>query len=112
MIVREPRLPRIPPQLHHKNTTFCSRFCQNPQQKRANPSGKNYCNKVPSSGCVLASSGGITTAAATVSSASRSSSLTPALEGEERDGCYGECVAHGWLPPDLLLRRGGSALHR
>ena len=31
------------------------------------PRFKNYCSKVPSSGCVLASSGGITTAAATLS---------------------------------------------
>jgi hypothetical protein len=47
---------------HHKLTIkkprSAPRFCQNPQQKQGRTSPeKNYCNSVPASGWVLASSG-------------------------------------------------------
>lgn len=67
--------------LHHKLTTKTPRpaalFCENPSKNGHPPRLKNYCKSVPSSGCALASSGGITTAAATLSWSSRSSSFTP-----------------------------------
>src|SRR5262249_2774746 len=60
---------------------------------------KNYCNNVPFSCSVLDSSGGMTTAAATWSSESRSRSLTPEVErpAERTDLVSMRMILPNWL---------------
>jgi hypothetical protein len=40
--VKAPRLPRIPPQIHHQNTTFCRAFLPKPPAK----TGKHHTKKL------------------------------------------------------------------
>jgi hypothetical protein len=54
MTINLPAFTSNPPQIHHQKTTFCTRFCQNPQQKRVKPPPKKYCKGVPlRGGCSL-----------------------------------------------------------
>jgi hypothetical protein len=67
MAVQALHQPRITPPMTTKTPRGIRFVPKTPAKTGTHHVSKNYCNKVPSSGCVFASSGGMKTAAATLS---------------------------------------------